>query len=158
MTSTAQIPTIHPLIIPESRDRSLVSRVVVIRRGLMILKKGTCRIMEAFSSLVGIGLFLVIGTVAANFLFHTLRPDWHRKKHILYCSMAPAFGLWLLVTVVLTISILPESGFVFEYIVPIIVLAILLPFLGALIGIPTTWLILKQTNWNKSTSLNDIFE
>ncbi|WP_430429109.1 hypothetical protein [Parasphingorhabdus sp.] len=114
--------------------------------------------METLNSFIGVGLFLIIGTVAANFLFQTLRPGWNRKKHILYCSMAPAFGLWLLVTVVLTISVLPESDFVFEYIVPIITLAILLPFLGALIGIPTTWLILKQMNWKKSTSLDDIFE
>ena len=110
------------------------------------------------SSLFGLGIFLVIGTVASNFLFHTLRPDWSRKKHVICSSMLPSFGLWLLVTMVLGFTVLPGNGVELEFLVPAVVLAILLPFLGALIGIPTSWMILKQMNWKNPGSLDDIFK
>jgi hypothetical protein len=71
--------------------------------------------------------------------------------------MLPPFGLWLLVTSVLFFAGTLEGDGGFEFFIPVIVLAISLPFLGALIGIPTSWLILKQTNWKESKSVDDIF-
>ena len=110
--------------------------------------------MEILSTLFSLGIFQVIGTVASNFLFQTLCPEWSRKKHVIISSMLPAFALWLLVLTVLTLS----GELYSETFIAIIVLAIILPFIGALVGIPTSWMIMKQMSWKQVVSLTDIFK
>ncbi|MEH6791295.1 hypothetical protein [Parasphingorhabdus sp.] len=105
--------------------------------------------MGLLESIIGVGILMLFGTLGANFLFQTLRPDWDRRKHILWSSMVAPLGLWLLVTFVLGFEAISGGGFYPETIIPIVVLAILGPFTGALFGIPTSLLVLKYTNWKK---------
>lgn len=100
-------------------------------------------------SILGIGILMFFGTLGSNFLFQTLRPDWDRRKHILWSSIAAPLGLWLLVTSVLFFEAISSGGFDVDMLIPIVVLAILAPFIGALFGIPTSLLVLKYTNWKK---------
>jgi len=100
-------------------------------------------------SFLGIGILMFFGTLGSNFLFQTLKPDWDRRKHILWSSMAAPSGLWLLVTSVLCFEAISGEGFYPEIFIAVVVLAILAPFLGALFGIPTSLLVLKYTNWKK---------
>ncbi|MEP4944261.1 MAG: hypothetical protein ABJT35_07820 [Parasphingorhabdus sp.] len=113
--------------------------------------------MEFLSGFLTTAIMLFIGTVGSNFLMQTLRPNWNRRKHILWSSMLPPFGIWLLVTSVLLFSGAMDGEGGFEFFVPVIVLAITLPFVGGLIGIPTSWFILKQTKWKTSKTIDDIF-
>ncbi len=110
------------------------------------------------SSLIPIVVMFFLGTAGANFLVQTIRPNWSRRKHILWSSMLPPLGLWLLVNFVVVISGSADGIDGFEVLIPLIASAIMFPFVGALIGIPTSWLILKQMNWKKSDPLDDIFE
>ncbi len=100
-------------------------------------------------SIIGIGCLMFLGTLGSNFLFQTVKPDWDRRKHVLWSSMAPPIGLWLLVTSVMSFEALSWSGFNPEILITVVVLAILTPFIGALFGIPTSWLLLKFTGWKK---------
>lgn len=114
--------------------------------------------MEIVDNLIGVGFMLVIGTIACNFMIHTIRPNMSRKRHIFVSSMLPAFAFWLLVSIVLTATILPETGGSLEYFLALIMVTIFFPFLGALFGIPTSLFILKQTGWKDSESLDDVFK
>jgi len=109
------------------------------------------------SGILIIIVLLIVGSVGSNILIHTLRPFWSRKKHILLSSMLPPFCLWLLVSLVILLSGGLADDWGLGLLVPVVTLAIILLFLGALIGIPVSWLILKQVKWEKSNSADDIF-
>ncbi|MEM8919594.1 MAG: hypothetical protein AAGE37_12130 [Pseudomonadota bacterium] len=112
--------------------------------------------MGFLGGLVGIFIMFALGSVAANFVIHVLRPQWSSKKHILWCSMLPPAALWLLVTIVTLFSGFESfSAFV---LMPSIVLAIVLPFFGALVGIPVSWFVVKIMKWKKSEPLDDVFK
>lgn len=100
-------------------------------------------------SILGIGILMFFGTLGSNFMFQTLRPDWDRRKHILWSSMAAPLGLWLLVTSVMCFEAISGGGFHVEFLIVVVVLAIVAPFIGALFGIPTSLLVLKYTSWKK---------
>lgn len=114
--------------------------------------------MELIGGFLTIAVIFFVGTAGSNLVLKTLCPTWSRKKHILWSSMIPPFGLWLLTTSVLLSSGIPSIRDGIGVFVPVITLTITLPFLGALIGIPTSWLVLKLTNWKEPNPANNVFK
>lgn len=109
-------------------------------------------------SLVPVVIIIILATAGINFLVHWLRPRWSRRKHILWSSMLPALMLWLFVNIAALIYGGAESVDGFEILIPLVTSLFASVFVGALIGVPTSWLILKLANWKKQDSLDDIFK
>ena len=112
---------------------------------------------ESIISLVVTVIIFILATARTNFLVHRLRPRWSRKKHILWSSMLPALALGLLVNIAALIFGSVESADGFVILILLIASLIGSVFFGALIGVPTSLLILKRTQWKKSDSLDNIF-
>tara|TARA_R110000824_G_scaffold119672_3_gene273873 strand:+ start:1020 stop:1349 length:330 start_codon:yes stop_codon:yes gene_type:complete len=102
--------------------------------------------------ILDLGILTFVGTLSSNFLFQTLRPDWDRRKHILWSSIATPAGGWLMVTSLVCFEAIYggySGGFYSEMLLYVVAVTILAPFLVALFGIPASLLILKYTNWKK---------